>query len=253
MQSMELSPIEKKGFALIDNHRSPFAIFTHMHTRRYLRLEAFLPVQCTPLSGERHMANVMGKTKSLSPGGLGLLLPEPIPLRTAVMVQVMEEKPLPGLVVWRDRPMSTDLVTSVPHGFAFDEPVDADRILQWGVIARKRAHPRVRVQINVEFTGAGKVRHGTCLNLSRSGMFITTLDDPPPLGAVTLLRFELHETSQMLLIPAEIAWMQGEVTAPSVITSIGVKFLDVNPEEAALIGSIEDRLLARTSLSPDSS
>ena len=228
-------------------------MLAHMNTRRYLRLEAFLPVQCTPLSGERHMAKVMGKTKSLSPGGLGLLLPEPISLRTAVMVQVMEEKPLPGLVVWRDRPMSTDLVTSVPHGFAFDEPVDADRILQWGVIARKRAHPRVRVQIDVEFTGAGKVRHGTCLNLSRNGMFITTLDDPPPPGAVTLLRFELHETSQMLLIPAEIAWMQGEVSAPSVITGIGVKFLDVNPEEAALIGSIEDRLLAGTSLSPDSS
>jgi len=164
-------------------------MFVHMHTRRYLRLEAFLPVQCTPLSGERHMAKVMGKTKSLSPGGLGLLLSEPIPLRTAVMVQVMEEKPLSGLVVWRDRPMSTDLVTSVPHGFAFDEPVDADRILQWGVIARKRAHPRVRVQIDVEFTGAGKVRHSTCLNLSRNGMFITTLDDPPPTRGCDLAPF----------------------------------------------------------------
>ncbi len=228
-------------------------MFVHMHTRRYLRLEAFLPVQCTPLSGERHMANVMGKTKSLSPGGLGLLLPEPISLRTAVMVQVMEEKPLPGLVVWRDRPMSTDLVTIVPHGFAFDEPVDADRILQWGVIARKRAHPRARVQIDVEFTGAGKVRQGTCLNLSRGGMFITTMDDPPPPGAVTLLRFGLHDNSHILLIPAEIAWMQGEVSAPSVITGIGVKFFDVNPEEAALIGSIEDRLLEATSPSPDSS
>ncbi len=84
-------------------------------------------------------------------------------------------------------------------------------------------------------------------------MFITTLDDPPPPGAVTLLRFELHETSQILLIPAEISWMQGEVPAPIVITGIGVKFLDVNPEEAALIGSIEDRLLQGTSPSPDSS
>jgi hypothetical protein len=230
---MELSPIEKKGFALIDNHRSPLAMIVHMHTRRYLRLEAFLPVQCTPLSGKHPLAKVMGKTKSLSSGGLGLLLPEPISLRTAVMVQVMEEKPLPGIVVWRDRPMSTDLVTSVPHGFAFDEPVDADQILQWGFIARKRAHPRARVQIDVEFTGAGKVRHGTCLNLSRGGMF--------------------HDNSHILLIPAEITWMQGEVTAPSVISGIGVKFLDVNPEEAALIRSIEDRLLGRTSPWPDSS
>jgi Tfp pilus assembly protein PilZ len=84
-------------------------------------------------------------------------------------------------------------------------------------------------------------------------MFITTMDDPPPPGAVTLLRFGLHDNSHILLIPAEITWMQGEVTAPSVISGIGVKFLDVNPEEAALIRSIEDRLLGRTSPWPDSS
>lgn len=223
-----------------------------MNSRRYLRLLAYLPVQCIPLSGNP-MAKVTGKTKSLSPGGLGLLLPEPISLRTRVLVQVLEEEPLPGLVIWRDRPTSTDLVTSVPHGVAFDEPVDPDRIRRWVRHARKRAHLRARVQFDVEFTGGGKVRHGTCLNLSRGGMFIATMDDPQPPGAVTLLRFTMHDTSHMLLIPAEVVWTRVEQSAPSALTGMGVNFLDVTPEEAALIGSIEDRLLGGTSLSPDSS
>ncbi len=222
---------------------------SYTHVRGYPRLLVWLPVECTLLSQEARKV-ITGKTNSISPGGLGLLLPETVPLRTSVVVQVMEEKPLPGLVVWRDRPMSTDLITSVPHGFAFDEPVDADRILQWGFIARKRAHPRVRVQFDVEFTGAGKERHGTCLSQSRGGMFITTMDVPPTLGTVTLLSFELHETSHMLLIPAQVVWVE---IGPGVITGIGVKFLALNPSEDALIGAVVDRLLGEPSPSPDSS
>jgi len=226
-------------------------VSSYTDVRRYPRLMAWLPLQCTLLShGQPTGKMITGRTKSLSRGGLGLLLPEPISLRTAVMVQVMEEKPLPGLVVWRDGPMSTVLVTSVPHGFAFDEPVDADRILQWVVNANHQAHPRVRVQIDVEFTGAGKVRHGTCLNLSRGGMFITTIDDPPTPGIGTLLSFELHETSHKLLIPAQVVWVE---ILPGVITGMGVKFLALNPSEDALIGGVVDRLRGEASPSLDSS
>ncbi len=84
-------------------------------------------------------------------------------------------------------------------------------------------------------------------------MFITTMDVPPTPGTVTLLRFKLHDTSHMLLIPAEVAWVRGEASGPSVVTGIGVKFLAVNPEEAVLIGTVVDRLLGEASPSPDSS
>jgi len=156
-------------------------VSSYTHVRRYPRFLAYLPVQCTTLNRGRSKARMItGKTKSITPGGLGLLLPDIIPLRTSVSVQVCQEEPLRGHVIWLDRPMSTDLVTRIPHGVAFDQPVDEDRIRQWVLNANHQAHPRVRVQIDVEFTGAGKVRHGTCLNLSRGGMFITTMDDPPP-------------------------------------------------------------------------
>jgi len=76
-------------------------------------------------------------------------------------------------------------------------------------------------------------------------MFITTMDVPPTLGTVTLLRFKLHDTSHMLLIPAEVAWVREEASGPSAVTGIGVKFLAVNPEEAVLIGNVVDRLLGK--------
>ncbi len=84
-------------------------------------------------------------------------------------------------------------------------------------------------------------------------MFITTMDIPPTPGTVTLLRFKLHETSHMLLIPAEVAWVREEGSGPSTFTGMGVKFLAVNPEEAVLIGTVVDRLLGEASASPDSS
>jgi len=227
---------------------------SYTHVRRYPRFLAYLPVQCTTLNRGRSKARVItGKTKSISPGGLGLLLPDTTPLRTSLSIQVCQEEPLRGHVIWRYGPMSTDLGTSVPHGVAFDQPVDEDRIRRWVHNARKRAHPRVRVQFDVEFTGTGKVRHGTCLNQSRDGMFITTMDVPPTPGTVTLLRFKLHDTSHMLLIPAEVAWMRGEASGRSAVTGMGVKFLEVNPEEAVLIGTVVDRLHGEASPSLDSS
>lgn len=224
---------------------------TCTHVRRYPRFLAYLPVQCTTLSRWRSKARMItGKTKSISPGGLGLLLPDTIPLRTSVLVQVCQEEPLRGHVIWLDKPISTDLVTRIPHGVAFDQPVDEDRIRQWVLNANHQAHPRVRVQIEVEFTGAGKVRHGTCMNLSRGGMFISTMDDPPTPGVVTLLSFELHETSHVLLVPAQVVWVE---ISPGVITGIGVKFLALNPSEDALIGAVVDRLRGEASPSLDSS
>ena len=224
---------------------------SYTHVRRYPRFLAYLPVQCTTLNHGRLEAKMItGKTKSITPGGLGLLLPDTIPLRTSVSVQVCQEEPLRGHVISLNRPMSTDLVTRIPHGVAFDQPVDEDQIRQWVLNANHRAHPRVRVQIDVEFTGTGKVRHGTCLGLSRGGMFITTMDDPPSPGVATLLSFELHETSHVLLIPAQVVWVE---IGPGVITGIGVKFLALDLSEDALIGAVVDRLLGDASPSPDSS
>ncbi|MFQ5988960.1 MAG: PilZ domain-containing protein [Candidatus Methylomirabilales bacterium] len=223
---------------------------SYTHVRRYPRFLAYLPVQCTTLNHGRLEAKVItGKTKSISPGGLGLLLPDTIPLKTSISVQVCQEEPLHGRVIWLDRPTSTDLGTSIPHGVAFDHPVDVDRIRRWVLNAKHQAHPRVPVQFDVEFTEAGKARHGTCLNLSRGGMFIGTKDPPRPESEI-LLRFKLLDSPHTLSIPAQVVWVE---IWPGVITGMGVKFLALNPSEAALIDTVVDRPRAEASPSLDSS
>ncbi|MEE9539215.1 MAG: PilZ domain-containing protein, partial [candidate division NC10 bacterium] len=103
---------------------------SYTHVRGSPRFMVWLPVQCTLLSqGARKV--ITGRTNSISPGGLGLLLPETVPLRTSVVVQVCLEEPLPGLVIWRDRPRPTGLGISIPHGVGFDFLVDPDLIRQW--------------------------------------------------------------------------------------------------------------------------
>ena len=221
--------------------------------RRYPRLVAYLPTQCSPVShGRPRTTAITGKTNSISPGGLGLLLPESIPLRTPVMVQVCLEEPLSGLVIWHDRPTLTDLGTRIPHGVAFDHLIDSDLILQWLRNAKRQAYRRVPVQFDVKFTQAGKAGHGTCLNLSRDGMFIG-INHPPLPGTEILLRFNLHGPSHTFSIPAQVVWMRGEEPSPSATTGMGVKFLAVDPLKAALIGSVVDRLLGEASPSLDSS
>ena len=223
---------------------------SHTHVRRYPRFLAYLPVQCTTLNHGRSKARMItGKTKSISPGGLGLLLPDTIPLRTSVSIQVCQDEPLTGLVIWLDRPTPTDLRTSIPHGVAFDHPVDVDQIRRWVLHAKHQAHPRVPVQFDVEFTEAGKTRHGTCRNLSRGGMFIETKDPPRPESEL-LLRFTLLDPPHTLSIPAQVVWVE---IWPGVMTGMGVKFLTLNPSEATLIDTVVDRPRQEAPASLDSS
>ena len=221
--------------------------------RGYPRLVAYLPVQCSPLSqGGPTTKVITGKTTSISPGGLGLLLCDTIPLGTSVVVQVCLEEPLPGYVVWLNRPMSTDVGTYVPHGVAFDHLVDPEVLQQWVRNAKRQAYRRVPVQFDVEFTQAGKAGHGTCLNLSRDGMFIG-IDHPPLPNTQIVLRFKLRGLAQTLSIPAQVVWMRGEEPSPGAVTGMGVKFLEVNPSlEAALIDAVVDRVRGEPSPFPDS-
>ncbi len=227
---------------------------SYTNVRGYPRLMVWLPVQCTSLSQGTSMAKVItGRTNSISPGGLGLLLPESIPLRTPVMVQVCLEEPLSGLVIWHDRPTLTDLGTRIPHGVVFDHLIDSDLILQWLRNAKRQGFTRVPVQFDVKFTQAGKAGHGTCLNLSRDGMFIA-IKDPPRPGTEILLRFKLQDhPSHTLSIPAQVVWMRGEEIGPRAIPGMRVKFLAVDSLKAALIGNVVDRPLGEASPSLDSS
>lgn len=207
----------------------------------YPRYDAYLAVECTipsPGGGRRVLA---GKTRSVGAGGLEILLPESLSLGTPLMVRVLEADPVHGYVVWVDRSRSSQPGNPVSHGMTFDRPVDPDMVLQWVYRAERQSHARAPIQFKVEYTQEGETGHGTCLNLSRGGMFIATAH-PASRGLDVSLFFTLPGMSHSFSVLGRVVWMRGEDTGPSKTTGMGVQFLDPKPSESALIGAVVDRM-----------
>jgi type IV pilus assembly protein PilZ len=169
------------------------------------------------------------------------LFPESVPVSTPLLVQISQEDPLRGNVVWLGQGTSTILGTRIPHGVAFEEPVEAALIRQWVSQSKQRLHARAPVRFDIEYTQAQAIVQGTCLSLSRGGMFITTRRPAVP-GPEILLHFTPPGLSDRLSILAHVVWVCKEETAPSAITGMGVQFLELEASEA--IGSVVDRLCA---------
>ena len=220
---------------------------TEQPRMRDLRFTRYLPVQCTVLSaGQPQPRPLDGITRNVNTGGLEILLPEPLPVKTLVSVQVAGSAPLRGHIVSVDKAVTTVLGKRFPHGLAFEKPVDASLVRQWVSKPQRRRNPRARIQFEVEFKQAGTTARGTCLNLCKVGMFIAT-ERPAAPGKEVVLRFTLPGRSDPLSVRAQVAWMSGEVQDPAIITGIGVNFLDLNPSKASAIGTLVDKLCAEAS------
>ncbi len=225
---------------------------THLRPRkrRHLRFTRYLPVQCTVLSPNQPQPQPLeGMTRNVNAGGLEILLPEALPVKTLVSVRVAEGDPIRGHVVSVGEDISTVLGTRFPHGLAFEQPVDASLLRRWVSQPQKRRHARARVQFGVEYTQARTTAHGTCLSLCKAGMFIAT-ERPVAPGKEITLCFTLPGLSDPLFVRAQVPWMSGEVSDWAVITGMGVQFLDLDPSKASAIGTLVDRLCAEAS-APD--
>ena len=217
----------------------------HTTVRRWPRFVAYLPVQCTPC-GEAEQRRVAGETLNVAAGGLALLLDETLPLGIPVLVEVCQEEPVRGHVVWTDQRVRSLLGTKVAHGVAFEQPVDPTRVGRWVHRGERRSHVRAQVEIDVECAYGETTVDGKCLNLSQGGMFIAT-ENPVAPGTEVTLHFKLPDPFDPLSVPARVAWMSREEIEPGATTGMGVLFLDLKPLEAAVIGSLVDRLDAEAS------
>ena len=135
--------------------------------------------------------------------------------------------------------MSTPLGIKFPHGVAFEEAVEPSVVRQWVSTPEKRAHPRVIVQLDVEFTQTGTKGYGTCLNLSQGGMFIVTERPASPETDLTL-RFTLPGQTDTFSVRAQVAWVSAAETEPGAISGMGVRFLELSPSQAIAIGTFVD-------------
>jgi uncharacterized protein (TIGR02266 family) len=219
----------------------------------YPRFDAYLPVQCTvPVPGRTDQKVLPGKTQSVSAGGLQVLLPETLPIRTPLVVRIGEGDPLRAYVVSVHQATSTSAGSRVAHGVAFERAVDPGVVSQWVYHAQRQVHARAPVLFAVDFTQAGTAGHGTCLNLSRGGMFIATTNPANP-GSQLALTFTLPNLSHTFSILARVVWRRQVETTPFAGTGMGVQFLDPKPSESALIGALVDRLCSESPPSPDAS
>lgn len=219
----------------------------------YPRFEAYLPVQCTaPTPGRSSPRLVAGKTRFVSAGGLEILMPETLPLRTPVMVRIAEGDPLRAYVVWADQGTPTPVGTRVAHGVAFEQPVDPALVNQWVYRSEQQAFARAPIRFPVDYAQAGTAGRGTCINLSRGGMFIATPQPAPP-GSQVALTFNLPTLSHTFSMLARVVWMHSDETKPGAKGGMGVQFLDPKPSEGALIEALVDRLCSETPPAPDPS
>lgn len=217
--------------------------------RRHLRFTRYLPVQCTVLSaGQPQPRPLDGITRNVNAGGLEILLPEALPVKTLVSVQVAGSAPLRGHIVSVDKAVTTVLGKRFPHGLAFEKPVDASLVRQWVSKPQRRRTPRARIQFEVEFTQAGTTARGTCLNLCKGGMFIAT-ERPVAPGKEITLCFTLPGLSDPISVSGRVTWISGVMKDPAVTTGMAVKFLDLDPSKASAIGTLVDRFCAEASAS----
>lgn len=219
--------------------------------RRHLRFTRFLPAQCTVLSPEESEPRALtGITRNVNAGGLEILLPEALPIKTMVSVRVAGSDPLPGHVVSVNKEIPTPQGIKFPHGVAFEEPVEPSVVREWVSAPEKRAHPRVIAQFHVDYTQAGTKGHGTCLNVSQGGMFIVTEHPAAPATDVTL-HFTLPSQTDPLSVRARVAWVSGDETETGTISGMGVRFLELTRSQATAISTFVDST-SETS-DPDSS
>ncbi|MFQ5848518.1 MAG: PilZ domain-containing protein [Candidatus Methylomirabilales bacterium] len=225
---------------------------THPTMAGYPRFEAYMPVLCAaPTPGWPLPTQFAGRTQCVSAGGLALLLPKRLPLSTPVSVRVWQGDPLRGIIVSVGRGTRTDMRIIFPHGMAFEKPVDPALVRQWLSQAKPHPEARVPVRFGVECTQAGVAARGTCVNLSRGGMFVA-ISHPAPPGTELMLHFALPTVPDALSVPATVVWMREGEGGPSVVGGMGVQFLDPGPSEVALIGTLVDRLRGEASPLPES-
>lgn len=219
--------------------------------RRHLRFTRYLPVKCGALRPGQPERTLIGRTQDISVGGLGLLLPETLPVGISLWVEVDQADYLLGRVVWVGKGMPTLRGTAFLHGVTLAQSVDPALVRKWESNPKQRTHDRVPVQFDVEYTEQGKTGHGTCLNLSRGGMFVQT-QQPLLSGTEVLLHFMPPGLSQPFLIRGQVVWSWTEQTELGSVTGMGIQFHDPTPPETHLLETTIGHLYTEAYSSQDS-
>ena len=208
---------------------------------RYAQFEVYLPASCHLLRPDGTRLDLAGRTRVLSEGGVLLLLAGSVPEGTAVTVE-LDSRSGPaartGRVVWVGPQETTDLGgILLPHGIAFEHPLERAFVEAVVVAQEPRRSPRAPVEVQVDYETAVA---GHSVNLSQSGIFVRTTQ-PLPLGETLTLRFRLPGVGGELRIRGKVIWSKQEPggTYPQ---GMGIRFGRLPREQTAQIAAFVSRV-----------
>ena len=208
--------------------------------RQHARFELFLSARCRLQGPDGKPLELDGKTRTVSEGGLLLLLPRALPEGAPVTVE-LDTRTGPaarnGRVVWVGPQETTDLGGVVfPHGIAFAQTLER-ALVEALVTQDARLSPRAPVEVRVDYETAVA---GRSVNLSQSGIFIRTAQ-PLPLHETLTLRFRLPGVAEEFEVQGRVVWSNSQEggTYPQ---GMGIRFLDLPSSQAERIAAFVGRV-----------
>jgi len=111
--------------------------------------------------------------------------------------------------------------------------------------AEHRADPRAEVNLEIRYRSAHEFLTAYAKNISGGGIFIRTVK-PLPLNSEVQLRFGLPSTPQPFAIKGLVVWTNPYANRTAFPTGMGIKFLELDPDEKEIIEGFVRAELAKS-------
>ena len=111
--------------------------------------------------------------------------------------------------------------------------------------AEKRVHPRADVDLEVRYRSAHDFVAAYAKNISGGGIFIQTTK-PLALNQEVHLRFTLPGVEKPFELQGLVVWTNPFASQAAFPTGMGIKFLDLNPQQKAIIDDFVQAKLAES-------
>jgi hypothetical protein len=164
-----------------------------------------LRVGALVIDGERELCLV----RNISAGGVMAHVYRPIAIGTRVAIEIKNDDPLPGRVVW---------AAESNIGIAFDEKIDVPGLLATSKIlgdGKRARRPRVRIDRPARLFCSGEAAEVHAVDVSQGGVKIET-DAPPPIDADVVITL-----SGLRALPGIVRWAHDG--------QVGISFIQVLP------------------------
>jgi type IV pilus assembly protein PilZ len=108
----------------------------------------------------------------------------------------------------------------------------------------RRDSIRVPARLRVGFKSYGEIRESLMTNMSRGGLFIST-PEPLPLGTRLRVQLRIEESNDVIDLPAVVASRNSGPGLMSEELGMGVKFVQLSPDEEKALDNLYERALRR--------